>query len=591
MMLNNVKKIVRNFLILETESLTSKTRYRRFRITLLFMFVTLSITPFSITSIVSYRHYEALLESKALNDLNLNISSAKKTVESSVDELLSAMGFILLDHSFAEFSRQEFLDTLFVRLRSQYNDVVDLGVIDPDGKQVAYAGPYDLVGQDYSANPSFLGANKNQVYISTVFMGYRKKPHFVISFRKNIPNSDESWVLRATIDADSLKTFIDTTRVEETDDVFLVDYKGNLQLSSRLYGHIMEKYPLPDLTDGRQIIIREDTENHSSNMLEALAYLEGTPWILVLAQQHAKDGSTWRAFKSQLIGLFVICSIAVLLVIFRTVNFLGDRVREADQRREDIMSKAEHSNKLASIGRLAAGVAHEINNPLATIGQKAGLMADIFELSGDFKNKEKLEEQIAGIRSSVERGTVITQRLLGFARRMDITAEKVEVNNLITETLSFLLLDAKHKTISIETKLKKDLPPIFSDRGKLQQVILNIVNNALDAFEKNESGAIEVSTVIWQSKKEPNKVNGIKIIIADNGSGMPPEVLKTIFEPFFTTKETGKGTGLGLSITYGLVAELGGEISVTSEEGEGTTFRIILPLEHDRAEGDKDEED
>jgi two-component system NtrC family sensor kinase len=568
----NFLKTITKYLILETESLTSRKRYRRFRITLLLMFITLSITPMGVTSVVTYYQYLHLLESKSHNSLMLNIASTKKKVEASIDELLSTMAFIMLDNSHEEMSDQIFLDRLFVRAQSLYKDFVDIGILDSDGIQRTYAGPYNLSGKDYSDDPSFREAVTNNVYISGVYMGYKQEPHFIIAIKKNTPVQGESWVLRATVDADSLKTYIDTaTRAEETDDVFLVDHEGHLQLSSRYFGSIMEEYTMPEIELGSQISLVEKENRVSKRMVEAMAYIEGTPWILVMAQELPIFTKTFKRFRLQLIFDFVLFSTIVLLVIFRTVNFIGNLVREADQRREDIMAKAEHSNKLASIGRLAAGVAHEINNPLATIGQKAGLMQDIFEMTGDFKYKEKLEEQISGIRSSVDRATIITQRLLGFARRMDITAENVEVNNLVTETIGFLELEAEHWQIKIGRHLQKGLPTIQSDRGKLQQIMLNIINNALDVLEDKERGQIDISTFLTDEET-------LKITIDDNGPGMTSEVLKNIFEPFFTTKETGKGTGLGLSITYGLVRELGGEIFVDSELGEGTSFTIELPL-------------
>nr|MBF0222451.1 ATP-binding protein [Desulfobulbaceae bacterium] len=569
---------ISKYLILETESLTSRARYLRFRTTLLLMFITLSIAPMGLISVVTYYQYLDLLESKSRNNLMLNIASTKKRVEVSIDELISVMAFIMLDHPYELLSDQVSLEQLFVRMQSQYKDFVDLGVIDNDGIQRSYAGPYSLGGKDYSEDPSFTVARQDNVYISSVYLGYRKEPHFIIAIKKNTSAQGKSWILRATIDADSLKTYIDNAiSAEETDDVFLVSHEGHLQLSSRYFGSIMDEYDLPPIDPGSQISFVQKKDRVSKRMAEALAFVEGTPWILVMAQESPIFTKTFSRFRTQLIVVFVLFSTVVLLVIVRTVNFVGTRVREADQRRDDILGKAEHSNKLASIGRLAAGVAHEINNPLATIGQKAGLMLDIFEMTGDFENKEKLVEQINGIKSSVDRGTVITHRLLGFARRMDISAEKVEINNLVSETIGFLEMEAEHRKIKIGRHLQKELPPIQSDRGKLQQIVLNIINNAIDALEGKERGQIDISTVLTEESK-------VKIIIDDNGAGMPPKVLNKIFEPFFTTKETGKGTGLGLSITYGLVKELGGEIHVDSKLDEGTTFTVELPLTLDQDE-------
>jgi len=241
------------------------------------------------------------------------------------------------------------------------------------------------------------------------------------------------------------------------------------------------------------------------------------------------------------------------------------------EKRESMMAEIEHTSKLASIGRLAAGVAHEINNPLAIISAKTGLVMDLLELSEDFKYKEKIASEINGTSDAVERCKVITHRLLGFARRMDVTLEPININNLMREVLSFLDKEALYRGINFDLNLGESLPVIDSDRGQLQQIFLNLLNNAIDAIDKD--GRITIST------KKRDK-NSIQVDVIDNGKGIPPDIISHIFEPFFTTKDSGekKGTGLGLFITYGLVKKLGGLISVQSSMGAGTTFTIILPI-------------
>ena len=244
--------------------------------------------------------------------------------------------------------------------------------------------------------------------------------------------------------------------------------------------------------------------------------------------------------------------------------------RSSDKKRQQLYSEAEHSNKLASIGRLAAGVAHEINNPLSIINQKTGLVQDFMEFSGDFEHKEAMAEALAGIQSSINRCKTITHRLLGFARHTDVETEELDVNSLLREVIDFLAREATYNQIRIDFDLDLDVGKIMSDRGPLQQVFLNITNNAIDAIGDH-------GTIVLSSRKVDQK--SILIKIADDGPGMSTEVQERIFEPFFTTKETGKGTGLGLSITYGLVRKLGGDIKVISELGEGTTFKITLPVQ------------
>jgi two-component system NtrC family sensor kinase len=167
----------------------------------------------------------------------------------------------------------------------------------------------------------------------------------------------------------------------------------------------------------------------------------------------------------------------------------------------------------------------------------------------------------------VDRCRTITQRLLGFARRLDVQIEVLDVNGVIEEVLGFLDKEALYRNIHLEKNLAQHLHRISSDRGQLQQVFLNIFNNAFAAVE--DGGRISVTT-------SNGHFETVVVAIEDNGCGMSKETLRHVFEPFFTTKR-GQGTGLGLSITYGIVKRLGGDIQVKSVEGEGSRFIVYLP--------------
>jgi PAS domain S-box-containing protein len=232
------------------------------------------------------------------------------------------------------------------------------------------------------------------------------------------------------------------------------------------------------------------------------------------------------------------------------------------------------AHKMEALGRLAAGIAHEINNPLAIINEKAGLMKDIIELSAGFgQNREKFLSLLGTIFESVTRCKTITHRLLGFSRRTEVSHASIDLNAAIQEVIGFLEKEMLFRNIHLELKLAENLPRITSDKRQLEQVVLNILNNAIDVVDKG--GIIEI---ISDVKDE----NTVRISIRDSGPGIPEEILKHIFEPFFTTKSEGKGTGLGLSISYGIMQKLGGTILVRSELTRGTTF--ILEIPHKSAE-------
>jgi len=367
---------------------------------------------------------------------------------------------------------------------------------------------------------------------------------------------------------EKLQKYISTINTKASQDIFLVNHHGVLQTRSNLFGEVLEKYDMATKPEKGKITI-EESDLGDESYLKAYVYIKDTPWIMGIIKKEFIHGGEWSSFQFRRRLIFIGCSLLALVVIYQLVNFITDRLRESNEKRDLLMTEAEHSNKLASVGRLAAGVAHEINNPLAIIDQKAGLVTDLLEITRDFEHREKLVTSVEGIHNAVERCKVITHRLLGFARRMDVVYERIDINALLKEVLGFLEQEALFNHIYFELVFDENLPMLFSDRGQLQQVFLNIINNGIDAIGKD--GEIYISTV-----RKGN--NMIDVLICDSGPGMPQEILKRIFDPFFTTKEAGKGTGLGLSITYGLVKKLGGHITVDSEVGHGTTFTVSLPL-------------
>lgn len=248
-----------------------------------------------------------------------------------------------------------------------------------------------------------------------------------------------------------------------------------------------------------------------------------------------------------------------------TMRSLELAIKRLHEKQEQLVE----AEKLASLGRIAAGVAHEINNPLAIVNEKAGLMQDIMEMSGDSQNKEKFSNLIDGIIGSVNRCRAITHRLLGFARKMDVTIETMDLNESIRAVKEFLGEEILFKSIRFEMNLMEGLPKINSDKGQLEQVFLNIMKNAIDAVE--EGGLVTVST---GTKDEDT----VCVSIRDNGTGIPDDKLEQIFEPFFTTKGREKGTGLGLFVSYGIMKKLGGSIIVESGVDKGTAFIIDIPV-------------
>lgn len=272
-------------------------------------------------------------------------------------------------------------------------------------------------------------------------------------------------------------------------------------------------------------------------------------------------------------GVFIFSGALFLAALsFLITRRLLARLEEPHQPQWLLDERLLQTQKLAGIGELAAGMAHEINNPLAIIRQEAEWLQLILKKGelGDPQKITELQEGLGQIVQEVDRCREITQNLLDFARKREPIIQGVELNKLIEDMTRLVEKEAKLNNIRIIRQFAPDLPIIYSDAPQLRQVILNLLTNATHAVQKE--GTITITTRLAGNE-------AVDLVVSDTGGGIPKEMLDKIFDPFFTTKPLGKGTGLGLSICHGIIERLGGRIAVDSMVGQGTTFTINLPLQ------------
>jgi two-component system NtrC family sensor kinase len=272
------------------------------------------------------------------------------------------------------------------------------------------------------------------------------------------------------------------------------------------------------------------------------------------------------------LGLQAGLSYGLALVLLAALSFVSvkhviEQKAAAEREKELQYEQLLQSQKLASIGELSAGIAHEINNPLAIIRQEAEWVLHLCKQDAP-PDLAEVNNCLTEIVQQVDRGRGITENLLNFARKRQPVVQAVELNRLIEDMVRLVAKEAQHNNVEVKRELFPDLPLINSDAPLLRQVILNLLNNAVQAIGKN--GTVTVITRVADGDQ-------VVVHINDDGCGIAKENLTQIFDPFFTTKPQGKGTGLGLSICHGIIERLGGKIAVASEVGKGTSFTLTLP--------------
>jgi len=221
--------------------------------------------------------------------------------------------------------------------------------------------------------------------------------------------------------------------------------------------------------------------------------------------------------------------------------------------------------KLASVGELASGMAHEINNPIGIILGRAD-----YVLTTEKDLSPEIKEDLKVVKNQAERVANTVRGLLTFARPSSLRMERVDLRKVVEHAIALETPRCRTAQVKIERSLPDNLPLIQADPGRLQQVLVNLMNNAIDAMPRG--GCIAISIVSAEHEK-------VAVNVSDTGSGISEEDQTRVFDPFFTTKPPGKGTGLGLAVSYGIVRDHGGEIRVSSSLGEGSTFSIVLPVQ------------
>src|SRR6184192_3063178 len=256
------------------------------------------------------------------------------------------------------------------------------------------------------------------------------------------------------------------------------------------------------------------------------------------------------------------------------IHIMGDlreTTAEMQRREQELRDKQEQlvqAGKLATLGELTTGVAHELNNPLNNTGLFVGNAVDLIELG--VMDKGQIVRELRHAMQQVGKATEIISHLRTFGRAASVSREPVSLRQVIDRALSLMREQLRLRQIEVTVDLGPEEPMVVGNAIQLEQVFVNLLTNARDAVAESLRKAIRIAGSTGSG--------AVEVSLADSGHGIPPGLERRIFDPFFTTKEVGKGTGLGLSITYGIINEHGGTISVVSPPGEGATFLIHLPL-------------
>ncbi|MFH1437300.1 MAG: cache domain-containing protein, partial [Pseudomonadota bacterium] len=494
--------------------------YRRF----ILLTMVCSIVPLLLVGWGINIHYTGDAKVRTMISFKTQLEHHRRIVEMFINERTSKLCIVAATHSRDYLVQKPNLKNVFNIMNRDDGSYTDLGIIDSHGRHLVYEGPYDLLQNNYSRTFWFREVMKKGIFVSDMFMGFRKVPHFIIAVLRS--EHGQKWILRATIDTEVFRSLVEDVRIGKSGEVFLVNTQGVFQTSPKFSGKIMEKAPFhlePFSESADAGILKygiEEATGDRPRQIAAYSWLEAPRWMLMIRQDYSEalDAVNHANFMT-LVFLHASAMIILIVAVFVTKHMISI-VRKRDSAVDRLNAKFIQASKLASIGELSAGLAHEINNPLAIIVTEKQILLDMEKQAPirDPEFKSRFSSSLSQIADQVQRCKRLTHNLLRFSRRTQSMIETVDINESIKEVVELMQREAGTSGIKILSDLDENLPAVLTDHSQLQQVFLNLITNAVDAHDGKPYGSIRVST------RPDDENRGVRIAFADTGSGIRPEI-------------------------------------------------------------------
>ncbi|MDK9707229.1 MAG: ATP-binding protein [Desulforhopalus sp.] len=526
------------------------------------------LLPNALLSIYFHYQFAHTLKNNAKLNLEAVAESQKNSIDIYLQERIVNLNNLFHSKDFTLQPTSEIMKSYLQNLKRFDEAFIDVGFLDANGTEIGYAGPYSTSDINYSQETWYtsLISEKKKYVVSDLSLGSDKSPRFTIATRQEFDG--QIFIMRASLNPDKLYMFLRSISHGKSIDSMIVNRQGQYQvvdLSKIPFQGTSTFIPPYSSRSGVEEITSDD-----ETVLVAYSWFAETPWALLTKQPVSVVQTGMYLARSILTISLIVVSLIISIVIYYTINKLVENARKMAEKGQQLQEMLAHASKLASIGELAAGVAHEINNPLAIIMATSGVIRDMLNPEFELDHSDTaINKELTIIDNAATRAKGITKKLQDMGKTSSSSSLPCNINSLLEEVLNRLKkTEFKSKKIEVVSQFDPMLPNIMAEAYPLRQVFGNILINACDAI--TEEGTITIST---QTTEEM-----VCVTINDTGKGIPPEDLKRIFNPFFTTKAGGKGTGLGLSIAASIVKYCGGTIKVNSILGVGSSFTVQLPF-------------
>lgn len=571
-----------------------KTEHKKYEIlkrNFVILFLVLSLIPLFTVSLISYFSFKNSLHNTISTHLfeiarNKGIALQKWLFERHTDAgvfaqsptvVESAVALINIKNDLMAEKKYTFSAEQYLRLvMNKYESYDEIFILDKNGQMLITTGKMENieVNGDY-----FREATKGKTFNTNIFLSpLTRKPTMVVAAPIRNSKGEIIGVLAERIKLDAINRLMRDIEIGKTGESYLINKEGYFLTESKFEpGYTLKK---KISTQGTQQCkkgmsgVGEYIDYRDKKVLGAYFWIPEMEWSLMVEQDSSEAFQKIQHLKNIILTI----GLVLILVIISFANLASGKIVKILERYDQEFKKQQkqimRAEKLAAMGQLAAGVAHEINNPLGGISNCLKLIST--KINKPNPEPKDFKDSINYLQTSeqeLNRCISIVRNFLSFSKRPTLKPVLININSVIMELVALIEPQAKVQNILISKKLSPDLPSIKVDAQQLHQALMNVILNSLEAMA--HGGELTIGTEY--NKRE----EAIKIDIIDTGIGIPDENLPHLFEPFFSTKQEGKGTGLGLPIVYEIIDEHNGSIEVESFLNKGTTFTIRLPIDRE----------
>ena len=536
--------------------------FRRLWKTIVIALLAAAFVPLVLIGGGMYYYSVSVLEEKTLTSLRSEVRHQQKNVDRFLAERIMDLRQVSGTRDLASLTRPGALEEVFKVIQPSLDSryFTDLGIIDSRGIHRAYAGPYDLISRNYRSAPWFKAVMAHDVYISDVFAGFRRVPHFIIAVKQMV--NGETWIIRATIEADFFDDMVLKITGQGTEDAFLVNSEGIFQTTPRTAGELMGSSGIKGGARFKDIRVEEN-----NGQLRMLAWLQNVPWLSVVQLDRSEIFAMLNRVRNLGILVLILGAALIGFTVLLTTNHLVQRL-ESERRSIHLMDHhLRQANKMTLSLQLFSSFFQEMNEALVNIDSASMLIEEWVDEDSDLEiHRDEIREHLGQIKTEISRSSQTIHQLIGFSLPVDPIISEINVNVMLDNLIELFRRELYFNNVRIVRQYGDSMPVIRADPSIVKQVFQNLIFNALDAIGKG--GTITLKTL--------HQRGHIQVTITDDGPGIALDEIGKIFDPLFTTRP-GR-LGLGLTICKDLMEKMGGAVALAGRPGKGASLTVTLPV-------------